>query len=51
MIVQELLIVQEGGKQPELIIVQYKHRRYAFKINNCTRLTLMEEKSATRGQN
>ena len=28
--------------------VQNKRRRYAFKINNCTGLTLREEKSATR---
>ena len=56
-------VLNKLGKQPELVIVQYginvdvtlskliivqDLRRYAFKINNCTGLTLREEKGVTR---
>ena len=40
----------EGGQTAGIsnCTVQNKRRHYAFKINNCTGLTLREEESATR---
>ena len=37
-----------GGQTAGISNCTVKRRRYAFKINNCTGLTLREEKSATR---